>query len=218
MELEKVDYILKIVIVGESDVGKTSLMLRLIQDTFNENTSNTIGVEHFLDVKYTEDHSKKVKLSFWDTAGQERFRSLTSAYYKDANGIILVYDVSDRESFNSLQHWHQEVKKNSDGPLSIAIVGNKEDLDQEEWMVSQEEGKTYAEKINALFSLVSAKTNAERKVDLIVDMLMARILEENVNVNQFKQKQVERIRIEKECLEYSRAEKLRMKDRGKSCC
>mmetsp|Transcript_10656 Transcript_10656/g.32624 ORF Transcript_10656/g.32624 Transcript_10656/m.32624 type:complete len:202 (-) Transcript_10656:288-893(-) len=145
----------KILLVGESAVGKSSILLRYTEDMF-EDLPQTIGVDfktQKMDVK-----GKRVKLTLWDTAGQERFRTLTSAYYRGAHGVIFVYDVTRRETFTSLQEdWLTELENYStNADLVKMVVGNKIDLEPRE--VSSEEGAAFAEKANAIYVEASAKT------------------------------------------------------------
>ena len=214
--MDEVDYILKIVIIGESDVGKTSLMLRYTANKFSENTSNTIGVDHFTMVKYIDTH--KVKISFWDTAGQERFRTMANAYYKNAHGIVLVYDVSDRDSFTSMNFWIREIRKNCDKDISIAIIANKTDLDADEWMVTTDEATRYAEKGNYLFEEVSAKTNSNNNIDKVFENLILKILNGNKSNPEFDKTQKEIIRFQKACIEGSQKRKKDYQGGGGNCC
>src|SRR4051794_14346761 len=107
MTAETYDHLFKLLLVGDSNVGKTSLLLRFTQGSFNESVRNTVGVD--LRVKMVNYRGKKLKLTIWDTAGQERFRTLTSAYYRGAHGVILVYSINDRDSFTNLSHWLKEI-------------------------------------------------------------------------------------------------------------
>merc|ERR1719277_56930 len=103
---EAYDHLFKICIIGQSGVGKTSILRRFIDDEFEDKQMSTIGVD--FKVKYVDIGGKKVKLAFWDTAGQERFKTLTSSYYRGAQGIIFVYDVSEPETFENVRQWIQE--------------------------------------------------------------------------------------------------------------
>ncbi|XP_026473075.1 ras-related protein Rab-18-like [Ctenocephalides felis] len=146
---------LKILIIGESGVGKSSLLLRFTEDNFDEDQSLTIGVD-FKTKKITIDGSV-IKLAIWDTAGQERFRTLTPSYYRDAQGAILVYDVSNKNSFNKMQEWLSELDTYSTRPnLVKMLVGNK--IDKEPREVSREEGLKFARRHKTLFIEASAKT------------------------------------------------------------
>ena len=148
------------VITGSSGVGKSSLLLRFCNDTFEE-LSPTIGVDFKL--KYMDMAGKRLKLTVWDTAGQERFRTLTSAYYRGAQGIIFVYDITRRETFDALAEvWSKEVDMYSTVDECVKIViGNKVDKakgEREEGWVTREEGETFARESGSLFLECSAKT------------------------------------------------------------
>ncbi|CAI8036006.1 Ras-related protein Rab-18-B [Geodia barretti] len=146
---------LKVLIIGDSGIGKSSLLLRFVNDTFDPDQSATIGVD--FKVKTIVLDQKRVKLSIWDTAGQERFRTLTPSYYRGAHGVILVYDVSSRGSFQNLETWLNELdtyatKKD----LVKMLVGNK--IDKESREVSRSDGLQFARRNSMLFIEASAKT------------------------------------------------------------
>lgn len=152
---EEVLTTLKILIIGESNVGKSSLLLRFTEDMFNPEQQLTIGVD-FRTKKITVD-GNTVKLAIWDTAGQERFRTLTPSYYRDAQGAILVYDVSNAKTFNKLETWLNELDTHSTKPNIVKmVVGNKIDKDHRE--VTREEGMKFARRHATLFIESSAKT------------------------------------------------------------
>ncbi|GAA5985418.1 hypothetical protein JCM5350_007759 [Sporobolomyces pararoseus] len=176
---------LKLLVIGASSVGKSSLLLRFTDETFlsPEETSATIGVD--FKVKVVERKNRRWKLSIWDTAGQERFRTLTSSYYRGAQGVILVYDITARDTFDSLSSWIQELDTFAGtGPASREvvrmIVGNKVDKEHAR-VVSTEEGMNFAKSRNPpwLFMECSAKKGGEdisgdagifgKVVDKIVD-------------------------------------------------
>lgn len=149
---------LKLLLIGNSNVGKSSLLLRFTDDTFlpQEEVSATIGVD--FKVSMMDVNDKTYKLTIWDTAGQERFRTLTSSYYRGAQGVILVYDVSNRETFDALNNWWNEVNTYCPSPDVVKmIVGNKVDKESSR-VVSYEEGLNFARKLQTLFVECSAKT------------------------------------------------------------
>ncbi|KAL3832010.1 hypothetical protein ACJMK2_023694 [Sinanodonta woodiana] len=146
---------LKILIIGESGVGKSSLLLRFTDDTFDPEQTATIGVD--FKVKTLTVDGNGAKLAIWDTAGQERFRTLTPSYYRGAQGVILVYDVTSRQSFSKLDAWLNELETFSTKHEVIKmLVGNKIDMDKRE--VSKEDGLRFARKHQMLFIEASAKT------------------------------------------------------------
>lgn len=155
MEEDSVLTTLKILIIGESDVGKSSLLLRFTDDVFDAGLAATIGVD--FKVKVITVDGNTAKLAIWDTAGSERFRTLTPSYYRGAQGAILVYDVTNRASFVKLDQWLNELETYStrSGIIKM-LVGNK--IDKENQVVSREEGMKYARKHSMLFIEASAKT------------------------------------------------------------
>lgn len=138
------DLIFKTVIVGESGVGKSNLLSVYIDKNFNNETKATVGVE-FGSKKLTID-GKSIKAQIWDTAGQERYRSITSAYYKGAKGSLIVFDLTNKESFESVERWFSEVKNECNSDLVTVLIGNKCDLIKER-KVKKEEALDKAEKL-----------------------------------------------------------------------
>ncbi|WOO81251.1 Ras-related protein Rab-18-B [Vanrija pseudolonga] len=149
---------LKLLLIGNSSVGKSSLLLRFTDDDFlsEEETAATIGVD--FKVKSIELDGRRYKLSIWDTAGQERFRTLTSSYYRGAQGVILVYDVASRPTFDELIKWFREIETYCAEDVVKVIVGNKVDKEFSR-QVSTEEGQAFADRMGTLFVECSAKTN-----------------------------------------------------------
>lgn len=158
MEIDSILTTLKIVVIGESGVGKSSFVLRFTSDTFDPEESATIGVD--FKVKTINVNATKVKLAIWDTAGQERFRTLTPSYYRGGQGAILVYDVTNRDSFARIENWLAELDTYSTNPDIVKmLVGNKCDMEaQGARVVSKEEGLNCARKHQMMFIEASAKT------------------------------------------------------------
>ena len=147
---------IKIALLGDSGVGKSSIALRYTNDSFDDNYIATNGAAY--SNKVVQKYGDTYQLDIWDTAGQERFRSLGKNFYKDAYIVLLVYDITRLESFENLKNiWYQELKENGEQNPIIAIVGNKSDLYEEEEIVKEEDARNYAKEIGALFNLVSAK-------------------------------------------------------------
>ena len=146
----------KVVLLGEGCVGKTSLVLRYIHNKFNDQHLTTIQAS-FLKKTLNIDN-KRVNLAIWDTAGQERFHALGPIYYRDANGALLVYDITDRSSFDRVQVWVKELKKMLGDNITIVIAGNKIDLERQR-VVTVEEGESYARTVGATHFSTSAKLN-----------------------------------------------------------
>lgn len=150
------DYLFKIVILGDSGVGKTNIISRYAENEFNFETKATIGVEfHTKLINYND---KIVKIQFWDTAGQERYRSITSSYYKGAQGILVVYDITCQSSFNHIHHWIDEIYANVGTSIPILLVGNKSDLDHKR-TVSNDQALRLANQYNINFIEMSALAN-----------------------------------------------------------
>lgn len=167
------DYLFKLLLIGDSGVGKSSLLLRFTSDSFDD-LSPTIGVDFKL--KFMTVGGKRIKLTIWDTAGQERFRTLTSSYYRGAQGIILVYDVTRRQTFTNLSDiWAKEADQHSTNQDCIKmLVGNKVDREDER-VVSKKEGIDLARQLGALFLECSAKTRIN--VENCFEELVLKILD-----------------------------------------
>lgn len=149
------DYILKFIIVGDSSIGKSNILSRFTDNRFQKFHDPTIGVE--FNTKIVSIQNTVYKLQIWDTAGQETFRSITRSYYRGTTGCLMVYDVTSRESFESLTFWISDLKNHCDTNIVIVLVGNKIDLETNR-EVSTEEGEMFAEKHNIGFFEISAKT------------------------------------------------------------
>ena len=156
-KLEGVDIVYKFLLLGESTVGKTSIIIRYIENTFNDSNTSTCGVD--VKHKYVSCDNNKIRLDIWDTAGQERFRGLAKNYFRGAHGFILVYDITNKESFNKLKNWINDVKEKmkEEGSFRIAIVGNKKDCEDDR-EVDFDKLKNFGENNNVFFSEISAKT------------------------------------------------------------
>lgn len=154
MDSESYDFIFKIVLLGDSGVGKSNLVFRFTKNEFNKDSKSTIGVE-FATKTVQIDDNKLVKAQIWDTAGQERYRSIASSYYRGAVGALLVYDVTDRNSFNHVPMWLKEVEENAEKDCLIMLVGNKMDLNDQR-TVFVRDGRSFARKNGLAFIETSA--------------------------------------------------------------
>ena len=150
-----VDYLFKYIIIGDSSVGKSSILLRYTEGGFREEYSATIGVE--FGAKNINIKDKIYRVQIWDTAGQENFRSITRSYYKNSVCALIVYDISSKESFNNISKWMSDCKNQSPKNILMILIGNKMDL-IEKREVTYEEGKEFADKNDMLFFETSAKT------------------------------------------------------------
>eukprot|EP01097_Dermamoeba_algensis_P000625 TRINITY_DN1217_c0_g1_i2.p1 TRINITY_DN1217_c0_g1~~TRINITY_DN1217_c0_g1_i2.p1 ORF type:complete len:204 (+),score=46.78 TRINITY_DN1217_c0_g1_i2:61-672(+) len=155
------DYLFKLLLIGDSGVGKSCLLLRFADDTYTESYISTIGVD--FKIRTIELEGKTIKLQIWDTAGQERFRTITSSYYRGAHGIIVVYDVTDQVSFNNVKQWLQEIDRYACESVNKLLVGNKCDLTSKK-VVDYNTAKEFADGLGIPFLETSAKnsTNVEQ--------------------------------------------------------
>jgi len=144
----------KIVLLGDQSVGKTSLITRFMYDNFDNNYQATIGIDFLSKTMYLEDRT--VRLQLWDTAGQERFRSLIPSYIRDSSVAIVVFDITNRQSFLSTSQWIEEVRSERQNDVIIALVGNKADLNDKR-QVTWEEGNAKATELDIMFMETSAK-------------------------------------------------------------
>ena len=153
--MSKLDYLYKFLFLGETSVGKTSLLIRYADDIFDSESLPTLGVD--VRYKYVTLENKRIRLDIWDTAGQERFKNITKNYLHGANGILYVYDITNKDSFQKLKQWLIDSKGNVSPDAEMIIVGNKIDL-EEKREVKIETVKDYGEKHNIEIFEVSAKT------------------------------------------------------------
>ncbi|KAI2804675.1 hypothetical protein RDWZM_007995 [Blomia tropicalis] len=149
------DHLFKLLIIGDSGVGKSCLLLRFADNTFSENYISTIGVD--FKIRTIEIDNEKVKLQIWDTAGQERFRTITSTYYRGAHGVIIVYDVTNGDSFHNIRNWLKEIEQNCEVQNRI-LVGNKND-DPSLKVVLTKDAQELGKLMNMPFFETSAKAN-----------------------------------------------------------
>jgi Ras-related protein Rab-1A len=148
------DYLFKVLIIGDSGVGKSALLIRFTEDTFSEYYISTIGVD--FKIRTIEQDGKHIKLQIWDTAGQERFRTITTSYYRGAHGIMIVYDVTDAESFTNIKQWLTEINRYGSDTATKLLIGNKSDQVSKR-VISTQSGKEFAESLNIDFIETSAK-------------------------------------------------------------
>jgi len=169
----------KLVFVGNSSVGKTSIISRFMYDHFDTNYDATIGIDFLAKTHTVGD--KTVRLQLWDTAGQERFRSLIPSYIRDSSVAVVVYAIDNRDSFNAVNKWVDEVRKERDNEVMIVLVGNKSDLSKNR-AVTSAEGKAKAEAKRALFIETSAKTavNVPQLFDMIARALPEKAASNNM--------------------------------------
>eukprot|EP01123_Difflugia_compressa_P001093 TRINITY_DN1124_c0_g1_i2.p1 TRINITY_DN1124_c0_g1~~TRINITY_DN1124_c0_g1_i2.p1 ORF type:complete len:239 (+),score=45.00 TRINITY_DN1124_c0_g1_i2:99-719(+) len=168
------DYLFKIVLVGDSGVGKSNLLSRFTKGEFYDETKSTIGVEFA--VKSVQVRGKTVKAQIWDTAGQERYRAITAAYYRSAVGAMLVYDIVAKETFDNIERWLQELRQHADTNIVIMLVGNKSDMRHVREVPTERAEIFYKENGLAAFVETSAKDN--ENVEFAFEKLISQIYEE----------------------------------------
>ena len=161
MEEEESSYELlyKVIIIGDTAVGKSNILSRYVKDEFSSNSKSTVGVE--LGIKFLKIKNTKTKIQIWDTAGQERYRAITSSYFKGSNGCFIVYDITNEASFNNIENWYEQIQKETSKDIPILLVGNKCDLEDER-KVPIEKGKEKAQNLNCAFF----ETSALKKINI----------------------------------------------------
>ena len=168
--------IFKLIVIGDSGVGKSCMLKALKEEVFNEDSKPTVGVE-FFSKNYNLDNNE-IKVQIWDTAGQERYFTITSSYYKGAKGCALVYDIANRESFKNVAKWRQQLKDNGDNGLITILIGNKNDLgDSGARQVEIEEGKKFAEENEMIFMETSAKD--KKTIEIAFQTLVEKVYKSN---------------------------------------
>jgi len=174
MHTSEYDFLFKLLLIGDSGVGKSCLLLRFADDTYTESYISTIGVD--FKIRTIELEGKTVKLQIWDTAGQERFRTITSSYYRGAHGIIVVYDVTDNDTFTNVKQWLQEIDRYASEGVNKLLVGNKSDLTSKK-VVEYSIAKEFADQLGIPFLETSAKnaTNVEQAFLLMAKQIKDRM-------------------------------------------
>ena len=181
------DYKLKVVIVGDSGVGKSNLIKRFTTNEFLANSKATVGVE-FLSKSY-KINDKIFKIEMWDTAGQERYKSITSAYYKGAKGALVVYDTTSAQSFENVDKWYNEIKEKTGKDIKLILIGNKIDL-AEQKVVNTDEALAKAKTWGIPLMETSAKSAVNVK-EAFHDLLKEMYLEMNKNLQNVENKNLE---------------------------
>jgi small GTP-binding protein len=150
------DYLFKLLLIGDSGVGKTCVLFRFSEDAFNSTFISTIGID--FKIRTIDLDGKKIKLQIWDTAGQERFRTITTAYYRGAMGIMLVYDITNEKSFDNIRNWIRNIEEHAAADVEKMVLGNKCDMNDKR-QVACDRGEGLAREYNVKFMETSAKTS-----------------------------------------------------------
>jgi small GTP-binding protein len=159
---------IKVVLVGETGVGKTSIIMQFVDESFQKDQQSTTGGTFSIKTGKC-DNGKTIKFEIWDTAGQEKYRSLTKLFYKDVNAAVMVYDITRKQTFEELKnYWTEQIKENGLSDTFIAIAANKSDLSDQE-QVEEEDARAYAKSIDAIFMSTSAK-NAQTVQNLFTEL------------------------------------------------
>ena len=202
------DYFLKIIIIGDTSVGKTNFLFRFIDGKFNQIYQPTIEIDYKSIIRVLPKTRKKVKIQFWDTAGQERYKSLNKIYFQRVQGIILMYDITKRESFENLDSWRNLIFDNVDN-IPVALIGNKLDIADEKRIVEVEEGKSFADENGFLFYETSALNgkNVNNAIYSLCEKIIGsleRTLSFNINNSEtfndiLEEKKIQEIKVRKPC-------------------
>ena len=178
MDDEEYSMIFKIILIGDSGVGKTNILSRYTSNYFSDSSKSTVGVE--LGCKIEEVNGTKVKIQVWDTAGQERYKSITKTSYKGAKGALIVYDISRKESFNNVDKWIGDLKEFGEEDVCVILVGNKCDLEDMR-QVSTDEVSKKAEQYSVGFCETSALS--AKNIDTAFQMLIKKVSEKIPNMD-----------------------------------
>ena len=189
---EDYEFIFKVLLLGNSNVGKSSLFLRFVDDIWNDTFVPTIGVD--FKIKTFDIDEKKIKMQIWDTAGQERFKNIIASYYRGAHGILLIYDVTDKDSFKNLSNWLIEIEKNASKNVLKILIGNKTDLDDKR-VITYNQGKEFADTYGQKFIETSAKKNLN--VNEAFETLGRELMQASDEKKIVKQKQNKKISVAK---------------------
>ena len=177
MEDDNYEMMFKVVLVGDSFVGKTNIMSKYLKNEFHEDSKATVGVEFGSKQFNVEGHA--IKAQIWDTAGQERYKAITSAYYKGAKGAFVVYDITRKGSFDSIDKWVNDLTSTADKKLTIVIIGNKSDLEDQR-QITKEQGQEKASKLEAAFLETSAFSgeNLDKAFEMMITQVYKKCHEE----------------------------------------
>ena len=185
MDKDSYEFLFKLILIGDSSVGKSNILLQYLKGQFDPNSKATVGVE--FGTKNIEINNKKIKIQIWDTAGQERYRSITSAYYRGAKGAFIVYDITRKTTFDNIDRWVADLKANGDDNISIVLIGNKLDLEDKR-EVQKDEGVKKSEEFKTAFMETSALNgdNIDKAFDELIEQIYQNncsLIDDGVNVD-----------------------------------
>ena len=182
MEDDNYEMMFKVVLVGDSFVGKTNIMSKYLKNEFHEDSKATVGVEFGSKQFNIEGHI--IKAQIWDTAGQERYKAITSAYYKGAKGAFVVYDITRKSSFDSIDKWINDLTSAADKKLTVVVIGNKSDLEDQR-QITKEQGQEKASKLEVAFLETSAFSgeNLDKAFEMMINEVYKKCHEEMLAEN-----------------------------------
>ena len=180
MDDEEFEMMIKIIIIGDSSVGKTNIMSKYLKGQFLENSRATVGVEFGSKSFKIDNHN--IKAQIWDTAGQEKYKAITGAYYKGSKGAFVVYDITRKETFENIDKWINDLKTTADPRINIILIGNKCDL-EEKRVVLKEQGEEKARAFNCAFLETSACNgdNIDKGFEMMATEIYKRYKDDNLN-------------------------------------
>jgi small GTP-binding protein len=206
-DIEEYEMMIKVILIGDSGVGKTNIMSKYLKNQFMENSKATVGVEFGSKLFNHEGH--KIKAQIWDTAGQEKYKAITGAYYKGSKGAFVVYDITRKETFASVERWVNDLKSTSDPKLTIILIGNKNDMEDQR-QVTKEQGEEKAKSFGCAFLETSALSgdNLDKAFTLMVKEIFEKFNSESTGEEEGDSvKKGEDIKLEKTT-----------ENKKKSCC
>ena len=206
-DIEEYEMMIKVILIGDSGVGKTNIMSKYLKNQFMENSKATVGVEFGSKLFNHEGH--KIKAQIWDTAGQEKYKAITGAYYKGSKGAFVVYDITRKETFVSVERWVNDLKSTSDPKLTIILIGNKNDMEDQR-QVTKEQGEEKAKSFGCAFLETSALSgdNLDKAFTLMVKEIFEKFNSESTGEEEGDSvKKGEDIKLEKAT-----------ENKKKSCC
>ncbi len=197
-EIEEYEMMVKVILIGDSGVGKTNIMSKFLKNQFMEESKATIGVEFGSKLFNHEGH--KIKAQIWDTAGQEKYKAITGAYYKGSKGALVVYDITQKKTFENIEKWVNDLKAAGDPKITIILIGNKNDLDDKR-QVSKDQGEEKARSFGCAFLETSAYSgdNIDKAFNLMVKEIYEKFSSDNTGDDQLDSgEKAEDIKLDKE--------------------